>query len=309
MPRIHNPSQKRTQAAAPALATFKKRDDWLRAVLADNTLSQGARNAAVRLGLYLNVDRERCDPSYHQLGKALGCTRRSAIRAVRELIDRDWVAIASHSAGRRNNFRLKWPSSGGDNPVTSDGDSRVTSDGDEDVTTRNASSDNSGAGWCQPCHRGGDSPVTERNSGSYSEENSEWRYISPPVDRDGEKKQSDDAISKSFAEFWTAYPRKVARAAAEKAYRRVSRDGLASEARLIAGARRYAAERLGQDQKFTKHPATWLNAGCWDDEPAHEAPIIDGKTGDIIDVPALRSHAKTWEGAAANVIAKEPDRE
>jgi len=34
---------------------------------------------------------------------------------------------------------------------------------------------------------------------------------------------------------------------------------------------RYALQREGQDQKFTKHPATWLNAEGWNDEPAKPA--------------------------------------
>jgi hypothetical protein len=36
---------------------------------------------------------------------------------------------------------------------------------------------------------------------------------------------------------------------------------------LEAGAMRYAAERTGQDHKFTKYPTTWLNGDCWTDEP------------------------------------------
>ena len=39
----------------------------------------------------------------------------------------------------------------------------------------------------------------------------------------------------------------------------------ASAEEIIAGAKRYAADK-SRDQKFTKHPSTWLNADCWLDE-------------------------------------------
>lgn len=78
-----------------------------------------------------------------------------------------------------------------------------------------------------------------------------------------------------FAVFWDAYPRKVAKAAAEKAYARALANG-ADPALILAGAEFYALERKLQDPKFTKHPATWLNGHCWDDEPDPEyrPPII-----------------------------------
>jgi hypothetical protein len=62
-----------------------------------------------------------------------------------------------------------------------------------------------------------------------------------------------------FLEFWEVYPRKVARGDALKAYlKALSR---ASHAEILAGVKRYKP-----DPKFTKHPATWLNADCWLDE-------------------------------------------
>ena len=71
-----------------------------------------------------------------------------------------------------------------------------------------------------------------------------------------------------FAEFYQVYPRHVARGAAERAYRRIVKNGEATEADLLAGAMRYAAAQDGKDPTYTKHPATWLNGKCWLDEPA-----------------------------------------
>jgi len=48
----------------------------------------------------------------------------------------------------------------------------------------------------------------------------------------------------------------------------------------IAGAQRYAVERQGQPPKYTKHPATWLNGGCWEDDPPGAA-VID-EQGNVV---------------------------
>lgn len=67
-------------------------------------------------------------------------------------------------------------------------------------------------------------------------------------------------------EFWPAYPRKVGKGQALKAYRAARK--LSDCQTITSGARRYAAERAGQDQQFTRHAATWLNGQGWLDEPA-----------------------------------------
>jgi hypothetical protein len=68
-----------------------------------------------------------------------------------------------------------------------------------------------------------------------------------------------------FLRFYVVYPRKEAKQAALKAWRRALARGVTNDA-LIAGAQRYAADP-NRDPGYTKHPATWLNAGCQDDEP------------------------------------------
>lgn len=69
-----------------------------------------------------------------------------------------------------------------------------------------------------------------------------------------------------FDEWYGAYPKHVGRDAAAKAYAAARKRG-ATRGELFAGAQRYAAERSSQNPEFTKQPATWLNAGCWKDEP------------------------------------------
>jgi len=64
--------------------------------------------------------------------------------------------------------------------------------------------------------------------------------------------------------FWVAYPLKVGKGAALKAWQKAT--GRAPVDVIIEGARRYAADP-NREPAFTKHPATWLNAHCWSDDP------------------------------------------
>lgn len=66
-------------------------------------------------------------------------------------------------------------------------------------------------------------------------------------------------------DLWPIYPRKAGKGQALKAYCAARKHTPADV--IITGATRYAAERIGQDASFTKHPATWINGQCWLDEP------------------------------------------
>ncbi|MGO9701433.1 MAG: hypothetical protein ACLPX7_19460 [Xanthobacteraceae bacterium] len=73
------------------------------------------------------------------------------------------------------------------------------------------------------------------------------------------------------------YPRHVAKSVARIAFAKAIKAGADPEA-VIEGARRYGAERAGQEPRYTAHPATWLRAERWLDEPARPnggGPVID----------------------------------
>lgn len=67
-----------------------------------------------------------------------------------------------------------------------------------------------------------------------------------------------------FAEWYAAYPRKVARGAAAKAYRTALKK--TDAATLLAGVQRYARECAGKDPRYVAHPATWLSSERWADD-------------------------------------------
>jgi hypothetical protein len=71
--------------------------------------------------------------------------------------------------------------------------------------------------------------------------------------------------------WWPQFPRHVGKAKAEQIYVRVRRAGTSADV-LLAGAMRYSAERSGKDPEYTKHPSTWLNGRCWEDEQLPPRP-------------------------------------
>jgi len=68
-----------------------------------------------------------------------------------------------------------------------------------------------------------------------------------------------------FEEFWTAYPRKLDKAKAFRAFKSALKR--ASFEDLLAGVLLYRNDPK-RDPEFTKYPATWLNSDAW--ENSHE---------------------------------------
>lgn len=82
------------------------------------------------------------------------------------------------------------------------------------------------------------------------------------------RRKDVDVEGSSFAEFYLAYPRKVGKEAARRAFEKAAKG--TNPALIVAGARRFASDPNLPDKQFIPHPASWLNAGRWDDEPLPE---------------------------------------
>jgi hypothetical protein len=90
----------------------------------------------------------------------------------------------------------------------------------------------------------------------------------PPLSKAALAKQ----LAEDFNDWYAIYPKHVGRGAAVNSYTKARKNGATTE-ELIAGARRYAAERKGQDPQFTAAPATWLNQERWTDDPDHTGEL------------------------------------
>jgi hypothetical protein len=89
-------------------------------------------------------------------------------------------------------------------------------------------------------------------------------------------------IEDAFERFWVIYPRQIAKAAAAKAFATATQNGADAE-QIIEGAKRYAAERNGQDERYTAYPARWLCEERWNDQP--QAGAVIDQNGNPIPQP------------------------
>ena len=75
-----------------------------------------------------------------------------------------------------------------------------------------------------------------------------------------------NSADEDFAAWWQAYPRKVGKGQAAKAYR-AARKKATPEA-LFAAITAQAPLLMARGSQYCPHPATWLNGERWRDEPA-----------------------------------------
>ena len=85
-------------------------------------------------------------------------------------------------------------------------------------------------------------------------------------------KKGREVVSPRFDQFWESYPRKVGKDEALKAWTKINPDDdLAQD--IIESVE---AQKEGQlssklhEKKYIPHPATWLNAGRWQDEVEYD---------------------------------------
>lgn len=68
-----------------------------------------------------------------------------------------------------------------------------------------------------------------------------------------------------FDEFWSLYPRKIAKATARKAWAKLSAEQQLMAAKAIDTHCQYWRTKE-TELEFIPHPSTWLNAERWEDE-------------------------------------------
>jgi hypothetical protein len=76
-----------------AVAPIFDRDTWSRAVAADRRLS--SRDRLIALRIFLTDE----DQTYDQIATTTGCGRRTAMRAVSNVIERGWIVVEVSSTG------------------------------------------------------------------------------------------------------------------------------------------------------------------------------------------------------------------
>lgn len=101
-----------------------------------------------------------------------------------------------------------------------------------------------------------------------------------------------------FETFWRCYPRRVAKGAARKAFDKAIKKTTLET--MIKAITEYVAKK--PEKIDFKHPATWLNSECWDDEWEPEqarsnapgAAVLRYKTRDEYLAAEARRAARSW---------------
>jgi len=286
------------------IKSIKDLHNWMNAVDLDNRLNDRDKRILNRLARHLHLKTGRLDPYLDVLALELSIesptgdveSTRRMIRRSLELAEKlGWIERTQRSAGYRRNrsnaFRLTIPQNlypdstvrvgtefhtrtpqsvqgGLYSPVdvahTRTPESGINTEREQEIKNSVKSLAPSGARESGPQADSGAEGIAGETRQQGIESNA-------PESKSGAipfaPRAAPTPAVDGFAEFYAQFPKKVERRAAQVAYAKAIKRGV-DPAIILRGAMRYAAERAGQDPKYTKHPATWLNKGCWDDEPS-----------------------------------------
>lgn len=115
--------------------------------------------------------------------------------------------------------------------------------------------------------RGGVAPVEDKTSNL---------EIEPQLEN---KKRERALAPVEFEDWYSGYPHKVQRGAAERAFSKAR--SIASLAELKAGVLRYIASKPAD--RHWQNPATWLNGKGWLDQPGVVVPMARGSPARPVD--------------------------
>lgn len=115
------------------------------------------------------------------------------------------------------------------------------------------------------------------------------------------RQSAHDPLEARFETFWTAYPRKVAKDAARKAWnQRKPTEALMVDILAAIARQTLSAQWQRDGGQFIPHPATWLRQGRWQDEgiAAPSARLSDAGATSVVGLSAFRDRARAAAGGA-----------
>lgn len=103
-----------------------------------------------------------------------------------------------------------------------------------------------------------------------------------------------------FNKFWEAYPRKIGKQAARKAFDKLPASVYPKLVPAVE-AQKNGQQWKREDGRYIPNPATWLNQGRWDDEvqayqPVKEAKMIGGGFTGEVDMEGLEKFLESMGG-------------
>jgi hypothetical protein len=113
-------------------------------------------------------------------------------------------------------------------------------------------------------------PVTVKTRHGEIEHKEEQVFIEDQVTKNKQENKPDDL----FIEFWNAYPRKLDKAAAFRAFKSALKRTKFED--ILAGVIAYRNDPA-RNPDFTKYPATWLNSDAWENAASPSAEAIKSR--------------------------------
>ena len=107
-------------------------------------------------------------------------------------------------------------------------------------------------------------PVAERNSPCCKTQQPPVAKCDPlnlGINNLGTEQESID----HFEDFWSAYPRKIGKGNARRAFAKAMKNATIEE--ISSGLNRQLAALSSKEQQYIPHASTWLNGERWNDEP------------------------------------------
>jgi hypothetical protein len=265
---------------------------WMRGVADDHTIHHLRRFVLMRLMLFRNRETGRCDPSHKTVYEALDVDRATVCRAISDAVRRGWLAPTTSRGRVTNQYVFTFP------PGTSAQQSQQCDCSEPSTVaperplpraTVAPVHTNRRTRAHQPSH-----PCDPNRSLNEIRERGKSQTHGSPPGASRVTKKTDAGSDEAFAKFWAAYPKRVSKGHARKAWDAAIKRGVDPET-MIAAAQSYAVQRQDEEPRYTKHPATWINGACWDDEPSGK-PVLN-EHGDVVAYveQPRRNGPLTWD--------------
>lgn len=215
-----------------------------RSAICESDLPSTSRLVALTLSLHMNERGGSCFPGVTTLANETGLSRQTVLTHLDTLEGRGWIVQANPGAGRGHRYGWEAVFPG------------VVKEVDQ-------------LAEC-PSDRSGQPDGQNRSTSSMELVN----LTSPYKEEDVQRGRNENSAS-SFLRFWQAYPLKIAKGEARKAWPAAFKAVKGDGERIVTAAERYRDDP-NRDPAFTRHPATWLRRECWDDDLLPPKPKLNG---------------------------------
>lgn len=237
---------------------------WAAETLANPNITATAKVTLMALANRKNARTGQCNPSLETISEWAGQSKRTVQNNVAELIAAGLLLKEIHIApnGRTLGVSYSFPIPNDDDVANIATPEVVNSATTEVVNSATPEVVNFAMGGWQDLLGGVAKNVKEGSKVCH--QNMEYKLGNLNNIKTNKKEgrtQSRASSSEGFDEFWNAYPRKVKKGVAEKAWGKAIK--LASPETIMAALKNY---RWSEDRQFIPHPASWLNGKCWLDE-------------------------------------------